>query len=130
MGPRFLGRTDDSMVNVCFCKDMLEMLISVVSIDIFGAGTVYVDLMPDYLMVLLQRLVRDFYKILNQVKSEEIPDGLKLPASFDELVSEMKTNQYDAKTFAIELKAMVCPFAICVCYILLIFLRMVTDHLY
>eukprot|EP00268_Persea_americana_P060534 TRINITY_DN7550_c0_g2_i2.p1 TRINITY_DN7550_c0_g2~~TRINITY_DN7550_c0_g2_i2.p1 ORF type:complete len:533 (-),score=87.29 TRINITY_DN7550_c0_g2_i2:592-2190(-) len=65
LGPRFLGRTDDSM-----------------------------------------RLVRDFYKILNQVKSEEIPDGLKLPTSFDELVSEMKTNQYDAKTFAIELKAM------------------------
>lgn len=96
---------------------MLKILILVVSINIFGAGTVYVDLMPDYLMVLLQRLVRDFYKILNQVKSEEIPDGLKLPTSFDELVSEMKTNQYDAKTFAIELKAMVCPFAICVCVI-------------
>lgn len=55
-----------------------------------------------------QRLVKDFYKILNQVKTEEIPDGLKPPDSFSHLVSEMKSNQYDAKTFAFMLKAMVC----------------------
>ncbi|KAF8378768.1 hypothetical protein HHK36_030117 [Tetracentron sinense] len=65
LGPRFLGRADDS-----------------------------------------ERLVRDLYKILNQVNSEEIPDGLKLPESFNQLVSEMKNTQYDAKTFAIKLKAM------------------------
>ncbi|XP_077216759.1 putative galacturonosyltransferase 13 isoform X2 [Tasmannia lanceolata] len=53
------------------------------------------------------RLVRDLYKILNQVNSEEIPDGTKLPASFSEFVAEMKNNQCDAKTFAIRLKAMV-----------------------
>ncbi|XP_022774547.1 probable galacturonosyltransferase 14 isoform X2 [Durio zibethinus] len=52
------------------------------------------------------RLVKDFYKILNQVNNEEIPDGLKLPDSFSQLVSEMKNNQYDAKTFAFMLRAM------------------------
>lgn len=55
-----------------------------------------------------QRLVRDFYKILNQVNTEEIPAGLKLPDSFNQLVSEMKNNQYDARTFAFMLRAMVC----------------------
>uniref|UniRef100_A0A6N2MFY3 Hexosyltransferase n=1 Tax=Salix viminalis TaxID=40686 RepID=A0A6N2MFY3_SALVM len=53
------------------------------------------------------RLVKDFYKILNQVKNEEIPDGVKLPASFSHLVSEMKNNQYDARTFAFMLRAMI-----------------------
>ncbi|KAK2997626.1 hypothetical protein RJ639_025204, partial [Escallonia herrerae] len=53
-----------------------------------------------------QRLVRDFYKILNQVSSEEIPDGLKLPDSFSQLVSEMKSNKYNAKDFALILKGM------------------------
>ncbi|KAI5340856.1 PREDICTED: probable galacturonosyltransferase [Prunus dulcis] len=53
-----------------------------------------------------QRLVRDFYKILNQVNTEEIPAGLKLPDSFNQLVSEMKNNQYDARTFAFMLRAM------------------------
>ncbi|OVA00756.1 Glycosyl transferase [Macleaya cordata] len=52
------------------------------------------------------RLVRDLSKILNQVNSEKIPDDLKLPESFSELVSDMKNSQYDAKTFAIKLKAM------------------------
>ncbi|TYG72851.1 hypothetical protein ES288_D04G052900v1 [Gossypium darwinii] len=53
-----------------------------------------------------QRLVKDFYKILNQVNAEEIPDGIKLPDSFNQLVSKMKNNQYDAKTFALMLRAM------------------------
>lgn len=55
-----------------------------------------------------KRLVSDFYKIFNQVSTEEIPDGLKLPDSFTQLVSEMKDNHYDAKTFAFILRAMVC----------------------
>ena len=58
-------------------------------------------------MVLQQRLVKDFYKILNQVNTEELPDGLKLPDTFSQLVSEMKNKQYDAKTFALMLRAMV-----------------------
>lgn len=59
------------------------------------------------LSIMLQRLVRDFYKILNEVKAGEIPPDLKLPDSFDQLVSDMKNNQYDAKTFAIMLRGMV-----------------------
>lgn len=55
-----------------------------------------------------QRLVSEFYKVFNQVSTEEIPDGLKLPDSFSQLVSEMKDNRHDAKTFAFILKAMVC----------------------
>lgn len=54
-----------------------------------------------------QRLVRDFYKIFNEVKTREIPSTLKLPDSFDQLVFDMKNNQYDAKTFAIVLRGMV-----------------------
>ncbi|XP_074294577.1 putative galacturonosyltransferase 14 [Silene latifolia] len=50
------------------------------------------------------RLVRDFYKILNQVNAEEIPHGLKLPGSFNQLVSDMKHNRYDPKTFGFILK--------------------------
>ncbi|KAH9625298.1 hypothetical protein KSS87_009056 [Heliosperma pusillum] len=50
------------------------------------------------------RLVRDFYKILNQVNAEEIPHGLKLPGSFNQLVSDMKHNRYDPKTFGLILK--------------------------
>lgn len=55
-----------------------------------------------------QRLVKDIYKILDQVNSEQIPENLKVPHSFKELLSEMKRNKFDAKTFAISLKAMVC----------------------
>lgn len=50
------------------------------------------------------RLVRDFYKILNQVNSEELPSGLKLPDSYNQLVTDMKNNQYDAKTFGFILR--------------------------
>lgn len=64
---------------------------------------------------MIQRLVKDFYKVLNEVDTEEIPDGLKLPDSFSQLVSEMKNNQYDAKTFGFMLRAMVC----CTTYIFL-----------
>ncbi|KAI3835098.1 hypothetical protein MKX03_016784 [Papaver bracteatum] len=65
LGPRLLGRADDSV-----------------------------------------KLVKDLYKILNQVNLDKIPDDLKLPKSFSALVSEMKNSQYDAKTFAIKLRAM------------------------
>ncbi|KAJ6823724.1 putative galacturonosyltransferase 13 [Iris pallida] len=52
------------------------------------------------------RLVRDLYKVLDQVNSEGISISEKVPQSFTEFVSEMKNNQYDAKTFAVRLKAM------------------------
>ncbi|KAK9689576.1 hypothetical protein RND81_09G068200 [Saponaria officinalis] len=55
-----------------------------------------------------QRIVRDFYKNLNQVNAEEIPNGLKLPGSFNLLLSDLKNNRYDTKTFGFILKGTVC----------------------
>lgn len=55
----------------------------------------------------MQRLVKELYKILNEVRSEETPNGLQVPASFSGLVEEMASNHYDTKTFAVRLKAMV-----------------------
>ncbi|GAU16509.1 hypothetical protein TSUD_167400 [Trifolium subterraneum] len=46
-------------------------------------------------LMVLQRLVRDFYKILNEMKTEEIPDASRF--------------QYDAKTFAFMLRGMLFP---------------------
>ncbi|CAL9077179.1 unnamed protein product [Musa acuminata var. zebrina] len=51
------------------------------------------------------KLVKDLYKILDQVNSEEILVDQKLPESFGEFLSDMKNNKYDAKTFAVRLKA-------------------------
>ncbi|MED6208313.1 putative galacturonosyltransferase 13 [Stylosanthes scabra] len=56
------------------------------------------------------RLVRDFYKILKEVNTGEIPADLKLSDSFDQLVSDMKNNNYDAKTFALVLRGMMDKF--------------------
>ncbi|KAK1352374.1 Hexosyltransferase [Heracleum sosnowskyi] len=53
-----------------------------------------------------QRLVKDLYKILNQVNSEDIPDAIKLPKSYSQLVTELKTKKYKAKEFALILKGM------------------------
>ncbi|XP_043706559.1 probable galacturonosyltransferase 14 [Telopea speciosissima] len=52
------------------------------------------------------KLVKGLYKIFNHVKAEQIPADMKLPESFSQLVSEMKNSHYDAKTFAMKLKAM------------------------
>ncbi|CAL0299061.1 unnamed protein product [Lupinus luteus] len=52
------------------------------------------------------RLARDLYKILNEVNTAEIPADLKLPDSFNHLVSDMKSNQYNARTFAFMLRGM------------------------
>ncbi|XP_051115345.1 probable galacturonosyltransferase 14 isoform X2 [Andrographis paniculata] len=65
LGPKFLGRADDS-----------------------------------------GKLVKDLVKIMNQVNSEKIPDNLKIPDSFSNLVSELKSNKYNAKEFALILKGM------------------------
>lgn len=70
--------------------------------------------MPEhyYHCLLWQKLVKDFVKILNQVNYEKIPESLKLPDSFNQLVSEMKNNKYSTKEFALILKGMVC---VCIC---------------
>ncbi|KAH7660709.1 Polygalacturonate 4-alpha-galacturonosyltransferase protein [Dioscorea alata] len=52
-----------------------------------------------------RRLVRNLYKTLDQVNAEGIPDGMKALSSFEEFLSEIKKGQFDARTFAISLKA-------------------------
>ncbi|KAE8697482.1 putative galacturonosyltransferase 13 [Hibiscus syriacus] len=100
LGPRFLGRVDDSGVTIPFSPYKNCFFGFVLS------TAIYLELFFMVTMLLLQKLVKDFYKILNQVITEEIPDGLKLPDSFSQLVSELKNNQYDAKNFAFSLRAM------------------------
>lgn len=56
----------------------------------------------------MQRLASDLYKTLNQVNSIEVPDDLKLPDNFTQLINDMKINNYDTKEFAVILKGMVC----------------------
>ncbi|XVE83708.1 hypothetical protein DITRI_Ditri16bG0108500 [Diplodiscus trichospermus] len=104
LGPRLLGRVDDSGVSTPFLpywKCFLDLPCSLQFICNFNMSWSFV-----VMIMVQQRLVKDFYKILNQVNTEEIPDGLKLPDSFSQLVSEMKNDQYDAKTFAFMLRAM------------------------
>ncbi|KAK9118992.1 hypothetical protein Scep_017085 [Stephania cephalantha] len=63
-------------------------------------------LLPFVFIVTALVTLEDVDNCSSLVNSEEVPDGLKLPESFSQLVYEMKNNQYDAKAFAIRLKAM------------------------
>jgi alpha-1,4-galacturonosyltransferase len=54
-----------------------------------------------------QRLVQDLYRIFDQVNNEESTSDKKLPESFREFLLEIKDNHYDARTFAVRLKATV-----------------------
>ncbi|KAJ3674288.1 hypothetical protein LUZ60_004904 [Juncus effusus] len=51
------------------------------------------------------RFVKDLYKMLDRAKPDEIPIGWKVPDSYHEFMSDVKNNKYDAKTFAVRLKA-------------------------
>jgi galacturonosyltransferase 12/13/14/15 len=51
--------------------------------------------------------VQDLYRIFDQVNNEGFPPVTKLPESFRDFLLEMKDNHYDAKTFAVRLKATV-----------------------
>ncbi|XP_008658926.1 probable galacturonosyltransferase 14-like isoform X1 [Zea mays] len=51
------------------------------------------------------RLVQDLYRFFDQVNKEEFPSDEKLPESFRDFLLEMKDNHYDARTFAVRLKA-------------------------
>ncbi|ONL94927.1 putative galacturonosyltransferase 13 [Zea mays] len=53
------------------------------------------------------RLVQDLYRTFDQVNNEESPSDEKLPESFRDFLLEMKDNHYDARTFAVRLKATV-----------------------
>lgn len=52
------------------------------------------------------RLAKEIYAVL-QAENEEFPEGLTVPDSFESFVADIKTNQYDAKTFGFKIKAMV-----------------------
>lgn len=113
LGPRLLGRLDDSEVMTCFllCK-LLFVLSSSIVLTYQSTFIKIVHLLIISKLSLppccQQRLVKDFYKVLDQVNSENIPDDLKLPSSFSQLVSDMKDNKYNAREFAFILKGMVC----------------------
>ncbi|XP_057823249.2 probable galacturonosyltransferase 13 [Cryptomeria japonica] len=53
------------------------------------------------------RMAQDIYEVLLQASNEELPEGLTVPESFNELITDMKMNQYDAKMFAFKTKALV-----------------------
>ncbi|XP_057871484.1 probable galacturonosyltransferase 13 isoform X1 [Cryptomeria japonica] len=53
------------------------------------------------------RMGREIYQLLLQASNEALPEGLTIPESFPDLITDMKTNPYDAKTFALKMKAMV-----------------------
>ncbi|CAI9276935.1 unnamed protein product [Lactuca saligna] len=52
------------------------------------------------------RIVSELYNLLNQVNSVEVQEDVKLPDNFTHLITEMKSNKYDAKEFAFILKQM------------------------
>ena len=104
LGPRLLGRVDDSEVSEIDSFFFSDFLTSYYKMDSLFIVLLLIRII---FLLLQQRLVRDFYKILNEVSTQEIPDGLKLPNSFRQLVSDMKNNHYDAKTFSLVLRAMV-----------------------
>lgn len=53
------------------------------------------------------RLIRELHKVLEEANSKEISADVKLPASFSELLSDLKNNDYNAMTFSVRLKAMI-----------------------
>eukprot|EP00249_Psilotum_nudum_P021433 c28104_g1_i2 orf=265-1860(-) len=50
---------------------------------------------------------RRFHSLLLGAVNEGLPDGLKVPESFDELLADVRTNHLDARTSVMKLKAMV-----------------------
>ncbi|GLJ53116.1 hypothetical protein SUGI_1131760 [Cryptomeria japonica] len=53
-----------------------------------------------------QKMAADVFGVLMQASSKVLPYGTTILESFNDLVTEMRTQHYDAKTFAIKLKAM------------------------
>ncbi|GLJ47422.1 hypothetical protein SUGI_1000800 [Cryptomeria japonica] len=53
------------------------------------------------------KMAADVFGVLLQASSKALPKGMTIPESFNDLVAEMRTQHYNAKTFAIKLKAMV-----------------------
>ena len=55
----------------------------------------------------VQRLVRDLYRMLDEINSEDVPVDVKVAESFDDFIWDTKNNDYDLKSFALRLKATV-----------------------
>jgi hypothetical protein len=55
----------------------------------------------------VQRLVRDLYRMLDEINSEDVPVDLKVAESYDDFIWDTKNNDYDLKSFAMRLKATV-----------------------
>ncbi|KAH9323268.1 hypothetical protein KI387_017907 [Taxus chinensis] len=51
-------------------------------------------------------LEKELYEVL-QAENVEVPEGLIVPDTFESFVADLKTNQYDARTFGFKIKAMV-----------------------
>eukprot|EP01018_Ginkgo_biloba_P010170 Gb_31044 [translate_table: standard] len=50
---------------------------------------------------------KEISRLLLQASNEELPEGLKVPESFNDLIADMKNTHHDAKTLAFKIKAMV-----------------------
>ncbi|XP_078155124.1 galacturonosyltransferase 14 [Carex rostrata] len=52
-----------------------------------------------------KKLVKELYEVLHKVDKEDATISENLPDTFHEFMSEMKNHKYDARTFAVRLKA-------------------------
>lgn len=67
-------------------------------------------------LAMMQRATEEIYQFLMQANNEALPEGLTVPESFSDLMADMRANPYDAKTFALKMKAMVCLASISICF--------------
>lgn len=68
---------------------------------------------------LLQMVPEEIYRVLEEGGSKEVKSSSSdVPQSLEEFVAEMKSNRFDAKTFALRLKAMVCAASILILHLL------------
>ena len=95
LSPRLLGRGEDGSM-VLTCALHFPLILSMFYL-IFNRS----------LHWNVQRLVRDLYRMLDEINSEEVPVDLKVAESFDDFIWDTKNNDYDLKSFALRLKATV-----------------------
>ena len=53
-------------------------------------------------------MAKEMFGVLVQESNEALPEGMVVLESFNDLVAEMRAYHYDAMTFTLKLKAMVC----------------------
>ena len=57
---------------------------------------------------MVQIMAKEMFGVLVQESNEALPEGMVVLESFNDLVAEMRAYHYDAMTFSLKLKAMVC----------------------